>query len=141
MFMLTEYKGRPTKYIDLLAELISNDKDDIKNVFSSICNIKYEDDGLAFNVEDVEVEDILIANKEEVDRMTSNIPKTIKGTFEKTREEGIEEGVKKGIEKGIEKGKIEVAKNLLSMGMNVLTVIKATGLSKEDIEKIKEGMN
>lgn len=83
------------------------------------------------------IEDILIANKEEVDRMTSNISKTIKETFEKTREDGIEEG----IEKGIEKGKIEVAKNLLSMGMDVLTVIKATGLSKEDIEKIKEGMN
>lgn len=61
--------------------------------------------------------------------MTSNISKTLKETFEKTREEGIEEG----IEKGIEKGKIEVAKNLLSMGMDVLTVIKATGLSKEDI--------
>ena len=58
MFMLTEYKGRPTKDIDLLAEQISNDKDDIKKVFSSVCNIKYEEDGLGFNGDDIEVEDI-----------------------------------------------------------------------------------
>ncbi|EYE87104.1 transposase, partial [Fervidicella metallireducens AeB] len=37
------------------------------------------------------IEDILIANKEEVMIMTSNISKTIKETFEKVREEGIEE--------------------------------------------------
>jgi predicted transposase/invertase (TIGR01784 family) len=43
----------------------------------------------------------------------------------------------KAKEEGREQGKIEVAKNLLSMGMDTLTVIKVTGLSKEDIEKIK----
>ncbi len=58
MFMLTEYKGRPTKDIDLLAQQISNDKDDIKRVFLDICNIQYEDDGLVFIGEDIEVEDI-----------------------------------------------------------------------------------
>ena len=58
MFMLTEYKGRPTKDIDLLAEQISNDKDDIKKVFSNVCNIKYEDDGIVFNGDDIQVEDI-----------------------------------------------------------------------------------
>jgi hypothetical protein len=41
------------------------------------------------------IEDILIAKKEEVDVMTSNISKTIKETFEKTREEGIEKGIEK----------------------------------------------
>lgn len=63
MFMLTEYKGRPTKDIDLLAQQISNDKEDIKEVFLSICSIKYEDDGLVYSGEDIEVEDI----KEEAD--------------------------------------------------------------------------
>lgn len=58
MFMLTEYKGRPTKDIDLLAQQISNDKDDIKNIFLSVCSINYEDDGLIFNGDDIEVEDI-----------------------------------------------------------------------------------
>ncbi|WP_074042224.1 Rpn family recombination-promoting nuclease/putative transposase [Desnuesiella massiliensis] len=95
------------------------------------------------------IENILIANKEEVNIMTSNISKTIKETFEKAREEGIEEGREQGREQGREEGieqgelnkAVQIAKNLLSMGVDVLTVIKATGLSKEDIEKIKEGMN
>lgn len=46
MFMLTEYKGRPTKEIDLLAQQISNDKEDIGKVFLNVCSIKYEDDGM-----------------------------------------------------------------------------------------------
>jgi predicted nucleotidyltransferase component of viral defense system len=58
MFMLTEYKGRPTKDIDLLAQQISNDKDDIKRIFLSVCSINYAEDGLVFHGEDIEVEDI-----------------------------------------------------------------------------------
>ena len=46
----------------------------------------------------------------------------------------------KAKEEGKEEGREEVAKNLLSLGIDVLTVIKATGLSKEDISKIKECM-
>ncbi|PRR79946.1 hypothetical protein CLLI_06790 [Clostridium liquoris] len=44
-------------------------------------------------------------------------------------------------ERGIEKGKIEVARNLLKMGMDLLAIMQATGLTKEEIEKIKENMN
>jgi archaellin len=40
-----------------------------------------------------------------------------------------------------DEGKIEVAKNLLQMGMDILTVIKATGLEEEEIRKIKEEMH
>ena len=72
MFMLTEYKGRPTKDIDLLADQISNDKNKIRNVFSNICNIKYEDDGLVFSEEDIEVEDI----KEDADYHGVNVKTT-----------------------------------------------------------------
>ena len=43
----------------------------------------------------------------------------------------------KAREEGELKKAIEVANNLLSMGMDILTISKATGLSKEDIEKIK----
>ena len=41
------------------------------------------------------------------------------------------------LNKAREEGKVEVAKNLLSMGMDIVNVTKATGLSKEVIEKIK----
>ena len=37
---------------------------------------------------------------------------------------------------GIEKGKIEVARNLLSLGLDIDKIVKATGLSEEDIKKL-----
>jgi len=45
-------------------------------------------------------------------------------------------GMRKGIEKGIEKGKMEVAQELKKMGQDIETIMKATGLSKEVIEKL-----
>ena len=49
---------------------------------------------------------------------------------------GLEEGLKEGMEKGIEKGKTEmqlqVARQMIAMGMAVPTVAKATGLSEEE---------
>ncbi|MEL5864859.1 Rpn family recombination-promoting nuclease/putative transposase, partial [Clostridium cochlearium] len=59
----------------------------------------------------------------------------------KVEERGIQKGMEKGIEKGIEKGKIEVARNLLKMGMDLLAIMQATGLSKEEIKKIEADMN
>ncbi len=38
--------------------------------------------------------------------------------------------------RGIEKGKIEVARNLLSLGLDIDKIVKATGLSEEDIKKL-----
>ena len=70
------------------------------------------------------IEDILIANKEEVAIMTSNISKTIKETFEKTREEG-------------EKNKaIEIAKNLLDI-LDDETISMKTGLTIEEVKKLR----
>jgi len=46
------------------------------------------------------------------------------------------EGMEKGMEKGVEKGKLEVAENLLKLGMGIDMIIKATGLSEEEIRKI-----
>ena len=45
-------------------------------------------------------------------------------------------GIEKGIEKGMEKGKLEIARNLLGLGVEVEKIIKATGLSEEDIKKL-----
>ncbi|WP_346868480.1 Rpn family recombination-promoting nuclease/putative transposase [Clostridium sp. UBA1353] len=87
------------------------------------------------------IEDLLIANKEEVAIMTSNISKTIKETFEKTREEGIQKGIEEGIEKGIEKGEknkaIEIAKNLLDI-LDDETISIKTGLTIEEVKRLRE---
>ena len=47
-----------------------------------------------------------------------------------------EKGVIKGIEIGRAEGIILIAKNLKSMGLSIADIIKATGLSEDDIMKL-----
>jgi DNA repair protein RadC len=50
---------------------------------------------------------------------------------------GKNEGLKEGEIRGIEKEKIKIAKNSIKEGLSVELIIKLTGLTKEEIEKIK----
>jgi len=52
----------------------------------------------------------------------------IKNSLDTAKEEGKKEGLKEGKE--------EVAKNLLKIGVDIETIIKSTGLTKTDIEKL-----
>ena len=73
--------------------------------------------------------------------------------MQEAKEEGLEEGLMKGKEQGLVEGKEQgvkegkqqeretVAKNLLSLGMDNEFVIKATGLDKLDIEKLKKTLH
>lgn len=72
------------------------------------------------------IEDILIAKKEEVEVITSNISKTIKETFEQTREEGKEEG------------KIEMAIEMLKDGEPIEKIVKYSKLSENEILELKK---
>ncbi len=51
--------------------------------------------------------------------------------------EGREEGIQEGIKEGIEQGKIEIIKNLIKANVDIDTIILSTGLSFEEIEKVK----
>ena len=48
------------------------------------------------------------------------------------KQEGIEEGMKEGREKE----KLSMAMNLKSLGVDIETIVRASGLSKEEIEKL-----
>ncbi|RUM56150.1 MAG: hypothetical protein DSY40_02700, partial [Nautilia sp.] len=67
---------------------------------------------------------------------------TIDYAKETAREEGREEGLKEGREKGLKEGErkkaIEIAQNLLNIGVDTNTISKSTGLSIEEIEKLKQ---
>ncbi|MEL5864853.1 hypothetical protein [Clostridium cochlearium] len=67
-----------------------------------------------------------------------NIDEEVRNMVKSFYDPKVEE---RGIQKGIEKGKIEVARNLLKMGMDLLAIVQATGLSKEEIKKIEADMN
>ena len=52
--------------------------------------------------------------------------------------EGESRGEKRGKEKGKEESKIEIAKKLLNMNMTIKDIVEATGLTLEEVEKLKE---
>ncbi len=58
----------------------------------------------------------------------------------KGRAEGLEEGLAKGREEGREERNLEVAINFLQLGTPCEIVAKATGLSVEEVTKLKESL-
>jgi len=54
---MTGFTGRPTRDIDFLAYQISNDMENIKEVFRKICKVEYND-GIVFDSNSVSVEEI-----------------------------------------------------------------------------------
>ena len=64
--------------------------------------------------------------------------------IEYAKETGLEEGLAKGLVKGREEGReernMEVAINLLQLGTSCEIVAKATGLSVEEVAKLKESL-
>ena len=60
---------------------------------------------------------------------------------EEGRKEGLSEGISKGITEGIasgiQKAKVETTKKMLEKGMNIEDISEITGLTKKEIEKVK----
>ncbi|MBV3430199.1 PD-(D/E)XK nuclease family transposase, partial [Prevotella copri] len=61
--------------------------------------------------------------------------------IEKGRAEGMAEGMAKGMAKGIAKGELskglDVARNLLAMGMSWTQIIQATGLTEDQLKQLQ----
>ena len=74
-------------------------------------------------------------------RYESDRVSMLKETEEKAMAKGFEKGIEKGIVKGIEKGRkegiINTAKNLITMNIPIENIAKATGLTQEEIAKLK----
>jgi DNA repair protein RadC len=51
---------------------------------------------------------------------------------------GIKKGKIEGIKKGEKQGKIETAKNLINMGIDLETIVRATGLTQKEITSLKK---
>ena len=58
--------------------------------------------------------------------------------YDKGLDDGIEKGIQKGKEKGAKEEKIKIVKSMLKGNMDIEIIIKITGLTKEEIEKLKE---
>ena len=51
---------------------------------------------------------------------------------------GVDDGIEEGKTKGAREKQIEIAKSMLKENMNIEIIIKITGLTKEEIEKLQE---
>jgi len=60
-------------------------------------------------------------------------------SFQIGEERGLEKGLKKGLKKGLEKGLEKVAKKLLSNDNDIAFIVDITGLTIQEIEKLKKG--
>ena len=81
-------------------------------------------------VEELSKDDEIISLNDEYDR--AELDKV------SARNLGIEQGIIQGKAEGIKENKIETAKNMLEDNLDIKTICKYTGLSKEEVEKLKE---
>ena len=61
--------------------------------------------------------------------------------FKNERKEGRKEGIKEGIKEGERKKEIELTENLIKIDLPVEKIIQVTGLSEEEVMKIKMRLN
>ena len=59
------------------------------------------------------------------------------GILQKREERGRREGRQEGRREGILEEKQEIAKNLMKEGTEIALIVKVTGLSKSQVEKLK----
>jgi predicted transposase/invertase (TIGR01784 family) len=57
---------------------------------------------------------------------------------EEGREEGLKEGLKEGKIEGLKEGKIEIAKNMLKLNIDIKIILQSTGLTVDEINDLKE---
>ena len=50
--------------------------------------------------------------------------------------EGIEQGIQQGFSNGSYQAKVETARNLLEMGFAIEAIVRATGLTQEEVESV-----
>ena len=65
----------------------------------------------------------------------------IKNSIDTAKQEGKQEGLAEGMELGMEKGKnersLEIAKTMLADGVDINLIMKYSGLTQEQIDKLK----
>ena len=59
---------------------------------------------------------------------------------EEGRKEGKEEGIKEGREEGLKEERSKIAINLIRLGTSCEIIAQATGLSAEEVSRLKEEM-
>ena len=136
------------KYLDPKADLtfkkiFGNHPDRLKNLLNSL-QLLNEDELIQQQqylptTEDLEISGFTDAELRAYDKFWDSVSverTLIDDSYQKGKEKGKEEGIAEGMEKGMNQKALEIAKNMLAMGLSAEQVAKATQLSLEIIKNL-----
>ena len=136
------------KYLDPKADLtfkkiFGNHPDRLKNLLNSL-QLLNEDELIQQQqylptTEELEISGFTDAELRAYDKFWDSVSverTLIDDSYQKGKEKGKEEGIAEGMEKGMNQKALEIAKNMLAMGLSAEQVAKATQLSLEIIKNL-----
>ena len=136
------------KYLDPKADLtfkkiFGNHPDRLKNLLNTLQSLN-EDELIRQQqylptTEELEISGFTDAELRAYDKFWDSVSverTLIDDSYQKGKEEGKEEGIAEGMEKGMNQKALEIAKNMLAMGLSAEQVAKATQLSLEIIKNL-----
>ena len=136
------------KYLDPKADLtfkkiFGNHPDRLKNLLNSL-QLLNEDELIQQQqylptTEELEISGFTDAELRAYDKFWDSVSverTLIDDSYQKGKEKGKEEGIAEGMEKGMNQKALEIAKNMLAMGLSAEQVSKATQLSLEIIKNL-----
>ena len=136
------------KYLDPKADLtfkkiFGNHPDRLKNLLNSLLSLN-EDELIQQQqylptTEELEISGFTDAELRAYDKFWDSVSverTLIDDSYQKGKEKGKEEGIAEGMEKGMNQKALEIAKNMLAMGLSAEQVAKATQLPLEIIKNL-----
>ena len=136
------------KYLDPKADLtfkkiFGNHPDRLKNLLNTLQSLN-EDELIQQQqylptTEELEISGFTDAELRAYDKFWDSVSverTLIDDSYQKGKEKGKEEGIAEGMEKGMNQKALEIAKNMLAMGLSAEQVAKATQLSLDIIKNL-----
>ena len=136
------------KYLDPKADLtfkkiFGNHPDRLKNLLNTLQSLN-EDELIRQQqylptTEELEISGFTDAELRAYDKFWDSVSverTLIDDSYQKGKEKGKEEGIAEGMEKGMNQKALEIAKNMLAMGLSAEQVAKATQLPLEIIKNL-----
>ena len=136
------------KYLDPKADLtfkkiLGNHPNRLKNLLNSLQSLN-EDELIQQQqylptTEELEISGFTDAELRAYDKFWDSVSverTLIDDSYQKGKEKGKEEGIAEGMEKGMNQKALEIAKNMLAMGLSAEQVAKATQLPLEIIKNL-----
>ena len=136
------------KYLDPKADLtfkkiFGNHPDRLKNLLNTLQSLNenelIQQQQYLPTTEELEISGFSDAELRAYDKFWDSVSverTLIDDSYQKGKEKGKEEGIAEGMEKGMNQKTLEIAKNMLAMGLSAEQVAKATQLSLEIIKNL-----